>query len=295
MCSINFVKEFNSFMEYAQHNMLSMREKMLWIALFYIANTRARYNPLTQTYDWPDGFMLVSNDELHMMANLDKKAVLSVRNQLRQRGLIDFKAGARNTEKPSYRIIYFSAEVGGNFAPNNAPNNTPNTGTNTAPNNAPSMGTNTPPTMPPFIVNYNNNSYSDISREDEEGGLTDGSPDADTLFARARETTKDAFKAAYGLATPAIIETVARMAVGLNLDNSLITAAVNMAARRMVTSPVDYISELFRDWHYQRIRDESDLGQYMYLRENENGKLFDMSREEAREQMEIDRKERPRL
>ena len=291
MCSINFVKEFNSFMEYAQHNMLSMREKMLWIALFYIANTRARYNPLTQTYDWPDGFMLVSNDELHMMANLDKKAVLSVRNQLRQRGLIDFKAGARNTEKPSYRIIYFSAEVGRNFTPNNAPN----MGTNTAPNNAPNMGTNTPPTMPPFIVNYNNNPYSDISREDEEGGTKDGSPDPDTLFARAQETAKNAFNAAYGVATPAIIETVARMAVGLNLDGSLITAAVNMAARHMVASPVDYIGELFRDWHYQRIRDEGDLGRYMYLRDNEKGKYLHISRQEAREQMEIDRKERPCL
>ena len=43
------------------------------------------------------------------------------------------------------------------------------------------------------------------------------------------------------------------------------------------------------------IRDEGDLGRYMYLRDNEKGKYLHMSRQEAREQMEIDREERPCL
>lgn len=284
MCSINFVKEFNAFMEYAQHNMLSMREKMLWIALFYIANNRAKYNPLNQTYDWPDGFMLVSNDELHMLANLDKKAVLSVRNQLKQRRLIDFKQGARNTEKPSYRIMYFTADVGGIFAPNNAPN----MGTNTAPNNAPNMVTNTPPTMPPFIIN--NNYGVDTSWEEERGGEIDNNYDA--VRARACDASESAFKAAYGKAPQAAVYAVANMAVMLGLDSSLIQHAVKMAALRMVESPVDYIGELLRDWKYENIRDENDLGEYLYMRDQLKGKHGLVDAQDVQDRMKQRREER---
>ena len=56
MSKVNFVSEFNLFMRYARNNNLSMRERMLWIALFYIANDRATYNEQSEEYDWPDGF-----------------------------------------------------------------------------------------------------------------------------------------------------------------------------------------------------------------------------------------------
>lgn len=58
MSKVNFISEFNLFMRYARNNNLSLRERMLWIALFYIANDRATYNEQTQEYDWPDGFKM---------------------------------------------------------------------------------------------------------------------------------------------------------------------------------------------------------------------------------------------
>ena len=51
MSKVNFISEFNLFMRYARNNNLSLRERMLWIALFYIANDRATYNEQTQEYD----------------------------------------------------------------------------------------------------------------------------------------------------------------------------------------------------------------------------------------------------
>ena len=51
MSKVNFVSEFNSIMRYARDYSLSLRERMLWIALFYIANDRAVYNEQTQEYD----------------------------------------------------------------------------------------------------------------------------------------------------------------------------------------------------------------------------------------------------
>ena len=93
MCKVNFVSEFNMIMRYARNNGLSLRERMLWIALFYIANDRAIYNERTEEYDWPDGFISVSNGELNLYSCLDKRGIDTLRNSLRQRGVIDFTPG----------------------------------------------------------------------------------------------------------------------------------------------------------------------------------------------------------
>lgn len=84
MSKVNFVSEFNLFMRYARDSSLSLRERMLWIALFYIANDRATFNEQTQEYDWPDGFIHVSNGELNLYCCLDKRAIETLRNGLKQ-------------------------------------------------------------------------------------------------------------------------------------------------------------------------------------------------------------------
>ena len=66
MCDINFVREFGLMMEEARKGYLGCRERMLWIALFYIANDRAKYNAQTQTYEWPSGFFQISHQELDL-------------------------------------------------------------------------------------------------------------------------------------------------------------------------------------------------------------------------------------
>ena len=51
MSKVNFVSEFIAIMRYARDYSLTLRERMLWIALFYAANDRAVYNEHTQEYD----------------------------------------------------------------------------------------------------------------------------------------------------------------------------------------------------------------------------------------------------
>ena len=165
MSKVNFVSEFNSFMRYARDNSLSLRERMLWIALFYVANDRATYNEQTQEYDWPDDFIQVSNGELNLYCCLDKRAIETLRNGLKQRGLIDFQPGQKNKRNPAYKINYLSAgNVGDKTVPNNTPNNAPNHVPNNAPNRVPdaapsragngqAYGTNLHPTMPPYTQN----------------------------------------------------------------------------------------------------------------------------------------------
>lgn len=178
MSKVNFVSEFNLFMRYARDNSLSLRERMLWIALFYIANDRATFNEQTQEYDWPDGFIQVSNGELNLYCCLDKRAIETLRNGLKQRGLIDFQPGQKNKKNPAYKINYLSVNVGykkvPNDAPNNVPNDAPNNTTNDAPNNvlnpAPTdaendgvLGAKMHPTIPPYpkdkYINHPQNGY----------------------------------------------------------------------------------------------------------------------------------------
>lgn len=164
MCKINFVSEFREFMRYAMQNGLSARERNLWIALFYLANDRARYNEQTGDYDWPDDFFLVANSELNLHSTLDKRGIDTVRNTLKQRGLIDFKPGERNKRQPAYKMHYLSLSI--NIGYNNAPN--------TVPRMAPAMyprsdqgctqgASNDAPKITPFYINKDNDIGIDLS------------------------------------------------------------------------------------------------------------------------------------
>ena len=145
MCNVNYVAEFEAFMRYAEDNLLSGRERLLWIALFHSANRRKTWNAQTGEYEWPEGFFVVTNDALHSNACLDKRGVADMRNALKQRGLIDFIKGEKNKAHPQYKINYFT--VRRENVPNNVPNHVPNDVPNHVPNNTPTAY----PSAPPYI------------------------------------------------------------------------------------------------------------------------------------------------
>ena len=159
MSKVNFVSEFNSIMRYARDYSLSLRERMLWLALFYIANDRAVYNEQTSEYEWPDGYIQVSNGELGLYCCLDKRGIETLRNTLKQRGILDFRPGLKNKRNPAYKLNYLT--VGCKNVPNNVPSGASNTVPNHVPNPVPSaapvyteqstvLGTNMHPMMSPY-------------------------------------------------------------------------------------------------------------------------------------------------
>ncbi len=159
MSKVNFVSKFNSIMRYARDYSLSLRERMLWIALFYIANDRAVYNKQSQEYEWPDGFIQVSNGELNLCCCLDKRAIEALRNTLMQRGVLDFQPGVKNKRNPAYKLNYLT--VGCKNVPNKVPSGASNNASNHVPNPVPSaipvyteqeamLGTKIHPTMSPY-------------------------------------------------------------------------------------------------------------------------------------------------
>lgn len=156
MSSINYIDEFNLFMRYARNYQLSGRERLLWIALFTIANDRAIYNAQAREYEWPTDFFPVPNGELSLHSTLDKRGIESVRNNLKQRGLIDFHPGSRNTRPAEYKINYLSVNVGYKTVPNDAPSNVPKNAPNIIPNSVPNSVPSNVPSNAPLLLDINN-------------------------------------------------------------------------------------------------------------------------------------------
>lgn len=180
MSQVNFVEQFNMFMEYARENCMPGRESMLWMCLFYFANKAAVYNSETQTWEWPDDFFSVSNAELDSYGQFDKRSLYTLRNRLKQRGLIDFINGEKRTRNPTYRLFYL-ARIGCKIAPNNTTNNTTNDTTNSTTNDTTNEATNgtsndagfgykNAPNQPPINLNKNININSNTGTR-EKGGV----------------------------------------------------------------------------------------------------------------------------
>lgn len=171
MSKINYIDEFNLFMRYARNYQLSGRERLLWIALFTIANDRAIYNSQTREYEWPADFFPVPNGELSLHSTLDKRGIESVRNNLKQRGLIDFHPGSRNSRPAEYKINYLSVNVWYKTVPNDVPNNVPKYVPNNVPNYAPNTAPKDIPNSAPLLIdidNIENNGNLSISYDGDD-------------------------------------------------------------------------------------------------------------------------------
>ena len=268
MALINFVAEFNSVIRYCYENGLPVRERMLLIALFYAANSRAlpipaEYGNASNQYDWPEDFFTVSNAELNLYAGLDKRAILEARNSLCQRGVIEVRSGQRRAKMPEYKIAYFSIGY------KNAPKDTPIS-----------------PQNHPFI--YKQEKTKETYTVDDEEELDEVS------LARARakewlrgtrhyretyakenieenqemvERIKSAFLGKVGrLPNPTEIETISRTA-HMSDTKRLVDTAIERAARYGAGSVGEYARKLLLSWNDQNIRDPDTLNDVEYTQE----------------------------
>lgn len=261
MSKVNFVNEFNMFMRYARDNNLPLRERMLWIALFYVANDRATYNAQTTEYDWPDGFIQVSNNELNLYCCLDKRAVETLRNTLKQRGLIDFIAGQKNKRNPAYKINYLSVNVGYKIVPNPPPNITPNNDPNDDPNPVP----NDAPNPSPLYINKINtgiegNYIPSAAEEDEEDPYINA-------YARVSNLVHAAYQDQFGEPpAKAELESMTRVILARNLSQIATDVIVNVA-KAAPKNRLAYLIALTENWETEYIRTAQDLAEYQVLRD----------------------------
>ena len=99
---VNYIKEHETFIEYAIEERLSSAEREVWTTLFYIMKSKAR------GANWPDGFIKVPNERLLSLVPFGFDAMARARNKLMERGLISYIKGARNSEVPMYQMHYLT-------------------------------------------------------------------------------------------------------------------------------------------------------------------------------------------
>ena len=266
MAQINFVAEFGSVIRYCYENNLPVRERMLLIALFYIANSRAipmQDENANIFYEWPDDFFSISNAELNLYAGLEKRAIIEARNSLCQRGIIEVNAGQRRAKVPQYKLR--SLSIGYNYVPKDTPK---------APQNSP-KDTPKAPQKHPLI--YKQKQTKDTYMGDEEDdfveeGVTaparaDGcrlSDETMNHLIECKNRVEKSYLAFVGRKPmPAEIEAIRPVTRGMNLD--LIGEAIRVAASSGGKNIALYAKKLLVDWKGRGIDSISTLEDVMNI------------------------------
>lgn len=102
MPHVNFIHEYNAFMEYARDHKLPGNERTLWHALFYIMNSRAEKGV------FPDHAIPIDNREILLNCGMKETAMAAARGRLKERGLIEYIPGFKNQRNPQIRLNYLT-------------------------------------------------------------------------------------------------------------------------------------------------------------------------------------------
>ena len=271
MSQINFVAEFRAIMETCRRDSVPGRTRLLWIALFYLANDRAQEDEQTGAWEWPDDFFPVNNAELATHCPLEKRAMLEARNRLKQMGVIDFKAGDNAMKPAKYRVKYLSVCQRYKNAPHEVPQQVPQEVPQQAPQSAP-QGV-------PCYININRDTGIN------PGGRDEDDDDEDVIRAGAREENpitdraergaeiRKGFKFAFGrMPLPAELERLIISSWRMRFLPVMVSLALQKAAGRGAGSPVDYALEVLDDWRRNEVRTPEQVDEYQVEYLTNNGK-----------------------
>ncbi|SKA01928.1 DnaD and phage-associated domain-containing protein [Carboxydocella sporoproducens DSM 16521] len=105
---MNYIKQLNALYDWLQENKLSVSASSLYHTLLMINNRCG----------WTAWFQR-TNQSLCGLIGIDEKTLIRARNELKQKGLIDFKSGNKKGEPTKYKIIDLTGEKDGNIPVNN--------------------------------------------------------------------------------------------------------------------------------------------------------------------------------
>lgn len=265
---VNYVKEHIRFMEFATDHHLSSGERLLWYALMHILNQRAEGNR------WPDGMVEIANERLLAYCPMKFDTLAAARNNLKQRGLIDYTPGDKRKKAPAYRVNYFDAQdapgeagkIPGDlyrdadyqqndyqqayasiFYPRDYPEKSDNVGDNDGGNMGDNPGDNPGDKVPNIYINYTKQGYipkKPLEEDDDEQR---------TAVLRTREGARtreaaEAWKNCVGREiTPALAKRIGNYASIAEFSPGVISKAVEIAAGR-AEKPAQYIMAVLQDW-----------------------------------------------
>ena len=285
MCQINFVAEFRAIMEACRRDSVPGRTRLLWIALFYLANDRAQEDGQTGAWEWPDEFFPVNNAELATHCPLEKRALLEARNRLKQMGVIDFKPGDNALKPAKYRMRYLTGGQRCKNAPQEVPQEVPQHAPQEVPQHAPQGAPQHAPQGAPYYININRD-----TGVNPKGYLDDDEDDDDDTIARAREedepadnrenrtaAIRAAFFSAFGrMPLPAEVKRLAIMSRSMRMGADMVALALARAAGKGAQSPVDYCAEILAEWRENEVFRPEQVEEYLveFMKYNGKGGLY---------------------
>ena len=272
MSQINFVAEFRAIMETCRRDSVPGRTRLLWIALFYLANDRAQEDEQTGAWEWPDEFFPVNNYELATHCPLEKRAILEARNRLKQMGVIDFKAGDNAMKPAKYRIKYLSVSQWCKNAPQHAPQEAPQHAPQEAPQHAPQGA--------PYYININRDKGTNPGKCDEDDD------DEDVIRAGAREEDDPitdrakregdicaAFARFVGRRPyPAELEKLVWCSHAMRFLPVMAAKAIEIAAGSGAEKPAQYAMKILEDWKNNDVMQPHQISGYQWDEDIQRGK-----------------------
>ena len=292
---VNYIAENQARIEYAIDEGLSSSEWLLWEALYYLFNQR------TKGSDWPDGFIRIPNKRLLSVIPVQYDAMAAARNKLKQRGVIDYVQGRKNTDPPMYRLNYltvpqtypddavdkhvdnFVDKSGYTEKPDNLPGNITGNLPGNITGNLPDKTANIYPN-----VTQKNVSKPDVEEEEEErarAGTADQHPPADadapdTLPSDAARKTNMAkvLNTAYVMnfgrhGAPGCINRVALMLDSLGFTSEMATLLIEQAALYQAKDLFAFSTKVLQDWVDDDIRTPEEFSERRLLLDLQSGRI----------------------
>lgn len=283
---INYVREREAFYDWLTFNHLSPTAQSLWNALFTICNAKG----------WPDGYVKVPDILIRSYMHVSNDALLDARNQLKNKGLLDFIKGDRRASAAAYKLHFFTVqadvcpEKAGKEADKEAAKEA-DKGTGKCAGNPAAKAADT------YKLNTNVNLTVNLNECEDEAG------EGEELRSYARECAREdavikdvmqSIKRHCGRnATPAESAKLVRVGGVLEMPFSLLDRAVQQAAQHGARDPVSYAITLLNDWDYWEIRTPEELDRHQALKNMFDGRAsFGAGDIEYYREMEEERKKR---
>ena len=261
---VNYIREHRRFIQYASDEKLTANERLLWYALMEIFNQRADGN------DWPDDFIRISNDRVLTLCPMGFDTMAKARNGLKQRGLIEFKAGDKNKANPAYRIHYFYPDSYSKFTDNIQDNMRGNTGDNMQGNTQGNMRGNPGGNIRDIYPNQNNiYTYTKTEKDEEDDEDEDSTARARGLM----PTIRDGFQRSFGiLPNPIQLARLVNYANLVNFTADMVISAMEIAAGKGAESPADYTLSVLADWWENDVMLPEQIDEYRFLNDAQSGR-----------------------
>lgn len=261
MPTVNYVREHERFIEFAADEELTFSDRCLWYALMHIFNQRANGN------DWPGGFIPVKNSRLFTYFPGGFDTLVRSRNRLKQKGLIDCRAGNRNKAAPEYRMHYLCADDCPNFADKNGcyPQNTDNIQDNMRDN----IRGNIKDNMWDNITDNIGDQYINQNMEYTETPVEEDDNENDEENNRARgDGITGGFYAAFGrMPYPAEVSRLNSYRLRRGFSAEMVCRALEIAAGNGAARPVEYTLTVLEDWRTEGVMQPHQVDEYQVERD----------------------------